>query len=184
MRLYGYARASSVDQSLEGQRDMLLAAGVAAPLIFAEKASGTSTDGRAELHRVLEIMAAGDVLVITRIDRLARSMVDFVEILQRLGQDGIALRCLLQPIDTSGPTGTLTLHILGAVAEFETELRRERQAEGIARAKAAGAYKGRVPSVDAQRIRDLRAAGMRPADIRRELGCSKSSVMRALATTQ
>lgn len=180
---FGYARVSSTDQDLTVQREALVAAGVPEALIFAEKASGTKTEGRPELARVLAILSSGDVLIVTRIDRLARSMKDFVTIVSDLKARGIGFRCTEQAIDTTGAAGALTMHILAACAEFETQLRRERQLEGIARVKrdAPEKYAGRKPSVDRSKVHELKAAGKGPTEIARELGCNPSTVHRLLA---
>jgi DNA invertase Pin-like site-specific DNA recombinase len=111
-----------------------------------EKASATSTNGRTELACVLKFIRAGDELVVTRIDRLARSIGDLQDIVKTLRGRGATLKALQQPIDTSTAAGKCFLDMLGVFAEFETNLRRERQLEGIAKAKARGVYKGRRPN--------------------------------------
>jgi DNA invertase Pin-like site-specific DNA recombinase len=181
-KAFGYARVSTTDQDLSIQRQALLDAGVPEALIFAEKASGTTTDGRDELARLLAMLRAGDVLHVARIDRLARSMHDFARIAHDLKERGIGLRVVLQGIDTTigGPVGALTMNLLAAFAQFETEIRRERQMEGIARAKAAGAYKGRKPSVSAESVRELHNMGLGPSAIARKLGCGRTTVYRLL----
>ncbi len=179
---FGYARVSTSDQDLSIQRQALLEAGVPEALIFSEKASGTSTDGRDELIRVLSMVRAGDVLHVTRIDRLARSMHDFARIAHDLKKQGVGLRVTQQGIDTTvgGPVGALTMNLLAAFAQFETEIRRERQLEGIAKAKAAGAYKGRKPSVSVDQVRDLQRTGLGPSEIARKLKCGRTTVYRLL----
>ena len=139
-KTFGYARVSTTDQDLTIQHEALVRAGVPAALIFSEKASGTKTKSRPELARVLAIVGNGDVLIVTRIDRLARSMKDFVTVLSDLKARGVGFRCTEQAIDTSGAAGELTMNILAAAAQFETQLRRERQMEGIVKAKAEGKY--------------------------------------------
>jgi DNA invertase Pin-like site-specific DNA recombinase len=141
MTALGYARVSSTDQDLSLQLEALKTAGCT--IVRAEKASGTSTNGRGELASLLEFIRAGDELVVTRIDRLARSIGDLQDIVRELKARGATLRALQQPIDTSTAAGKCFLDMLGVFAEFETNLRRERQLEGIAKAKAAGMYKGR-----------------------------------------
>lgn len=180
-KLFGYCRVSTDDQTLDVQRAALLGAGVPAGLIFEEKASGTKREGRGELERVLALLRYGDVLVVTRIDRLARSMVDFANIVHDLKSRGIGFRCTEQAIDTSGPMGELTMNILAAFAQFETQLRAERQREGIAKAKQDGKYKGRKPTVPIARVRELASGGMGPAEIARTLGIGRASVYRALS---
>jgi DNA invertase Pin-like site-specific DNA recombinase len=161
------------------QREALIKAGVPEGLIFAEKKSGTKREGREELARVLQIMRERDCLVVTRIDRLARSMLDFATILNDLRTRHIGFRCTEQAIiDTTSPTGELLLHILGAVAQFETQFRRERQMQGIAKPKANGGYQ-REPRVDKAKIRELLGSGMGPAAVARELKCSEMTVYRA-----
>ena len=178
--LVGYARVSSVGQSLDVQLELLAEAGC--NKVFAEKKSGRTTDGRAALAEALDFVREGDTLVVTRLDRLARSVGDLFAIIDRLQAKGVQFRCLQQSgVDTNSSTGRLMLAILGAVAAFEADIRKERQADGIAKAKAAGIYKGRKPSVDTGRVRELHDAGKRPADIARELGIGRASVYRALA---
>src|SRR5215467_13924226 len=163
--IYGYARVSSTDQDLSIQKATLSAAGCA--VIREEKVSGTTTEGREELKTMLEFLREGDTLVVTRIDRLARNMRDLQNIVHDLKARGIALKATEQPIDTSTAAGKCFLDMLGVFAEFETNLRRERQMEGIAKAKADGIYagKGRPASVDATQVRALKAQGMGPTKI-------------------
>jgi len=181
-KAFGYARVSTADQDLSIQRQALLDAGVPEALIFSEKASGTSTDGRDELARLLAMLRAGDVLHVARIDRLARSMHDFARIAHDLKKRGVGLKVTQQGIDTTmgGPVGALTMNLLAAFAQFETEIRRERQMEGIAKAKAAGAYKGRKPSVSAEQVRELLGKGLGPSQIARKLNCGRTTVYRLM----
>src|SRR3954451_13776210 len=139
MTVYGYARVSTTDQSLDIQIAALKAAGC--DKVRFEKVSGTSTEGRQELKTLLEFIDAGDVLVVTRIDRLARSIGDLQDIVRGLKAKGASLKATEQPIDLSTAAGKCFLDMLGVFAEFETNLRKERQTEGIAKAKAAGVYK-------------------------------------------
>src|SRR5258708_39818207 len=159
--IYGYARVSTTDQDLSIQKATLTAAGCT--IIREEKVSGTSTKGREELKTLLEFLREGDTLVITRIDRLARNMRDLQNIVHDLKARGVALKATEQPIDTSTAAGKAFLDMLGVFAEFETNIRKERQMEGVARAKANGVYagKGRPASVDAVRVREMRAQGLR-----------------------
>ena len=113
-------------------------------------------------------------------DRLARNVLDLERIVAQLNERGAFLRATEQPIDTSTPAGKAFLQMLGVFAEFETALRSERQMEGIAKAKAAGVYKGRKPSVDVGKVRAMRANGMGPSAIAAELGIGRASVYRAL----
>ena len=174
---YGYARVSSDDQDLSIQIDALEAAGCE---VRKEKASGIKLDGRSELQLLMEFMRAGDELYVTRIDRLARSIADLQSIVVRLKEKGVALKATEQPIDTSTAAGKAFLDMLGVFAEFETNLRRERQMEGIAKAKARGVYKGRKRSVDVEKVRALKEAGMGAVAIAREMGIGRASVYRAL----
>lgn len=177
--LVGYARVSSSGQSLDLQIEALEAAGC--EKIYSEKASGGSTNGRTQLDRALDQLREGDTLVVTRLDRLARSVTDLHQLISRLQEDKVSFRCLQQGgVDTSTSTGKLMLAILGAVAEFENDIRRERQRDGIERAKERGVYRGRKPKIDRQSIRNLKASGLGPAAIARQLGISRASVYRSL----
>ena len=175
---YGYARVSTIDQDLSIQNTALTTAGC--ELVRAEKVSGTSLAGRDELDLLMQFMREGDELVVTRIDRLARSIGDLQDIVRALKAKGVALRALEQPIDTSTAAGKCFLDMLGVFAEFETNLRKERQLEGIAKAKAAGVYKGRKPSIPVDEVKALRAAGKGATEIAEELGIARKSVYRAL----
>jgi DNA invertase Pin-like site-specific DNA recombinase len=134
--ILGYARVSSTDQNLDIQLVALKAAG--AEIIRAEKSTGTTTNGRTELQTVLDFLRRGDTLLVTRIDRLARSIGDLQDIVRTVKAKGASLKATEQQIDTSTAAGKAFLDMLGVFAEFETNLRKERQAEGIAKAKAAG----------------------------------------------
>ena len=176
----GYARVSSTGQSLEVQEEQLRAAGCGK--LFSEKKSGTSLTGRQALEDAIEFARDGDTLIVTRLDRLARSGIDLQNIVSRLNAKGAGFRCLQQgAVDTTTGMGKLVLGILGAVAEFEADIRKERQLEGIAKAKAAGVYKGRKPSVDGTAVKAMKAEGKGPAEIARTLGIGRASVYRALA---
>ena len=179
MTIVGYARVSSTDQNLEIQQAALKAAGC--DVIRSEKRSGTSTTGRAELQTVLDFLRPGDVVLVTRIDRLARSIGDLQDIVRTVKAKGAALKAIEQPIDTSTAAGKAFLDMLGVFAEFETNLRKERQLEGIAKAKVAGVYKGRRATVDAAQVRELKAKGIGPSAIAKSLGIGRASVYRALA---
>jgi DNA invertase Pin-like site-specific DNA recombinase len=154
-----YARVSTTDQSLQIQEAALKAAGC--EVIRSEKRSGTTTTGRAELRTVLDFLRHGDVLVVTRIDRLARSIGDLQDIVRAVKAKGATLKATEQPIDTSTAAGKCFLDMLGVFAEFETNLRKERQMEGIAKAKAAGVYRGRPASIDPAQVQQLKAWGLR-----------------------
>lgn len=178
MTVIGYARVSTTDQDLSIQEAALRAAGC--DVIRAEKRSGTSVQGREELRTVLEFLRRGDMLMVTRIDRLARSIADLQDIVRALKERGATLKATEQPVDTSTAAGKCFLDMLGVFAEFETNLRRERQLEGIAKAKAAGVYKGRPPFIDAAKVREMRAQGIKPTAISKALKIGRASVYRAL----
>ena len=179
MALYGYARVSTLDQNLGIQRAALKVAGC--DVIRAEKASETRRDGRTELQVLLDFLLPGDALVVTRIDRLARSLRDLQNIVHELKERRVTLRATEQPIDTGTAAGKAFLDMLGVFAEFETNLRKERQAEGIAAAKARGVYKGRKAKIDAAVVRKLRYGEKQgPAEIARRLGIGRASVYRVL----
>jgi DNA invertase Pin-like site-specific DNA recombinase len=181
--LIGYARVSSASQSLEVQLDALKAAGCGK--VFAEKRSGTTTDGREELANAVDFARDGDTLVVTRLDRLARSMIDLRQLVDKLAAKGVMFRCLQQgAIDTTRSDGKLLLNILASFAEFETDLRRERQRDGIDKAKAAGVYKGRPVAIEGDRVRAMRAEGIGPAQIARALEIGRASVYRHLGQTE
>jgi DNA invertase Pin-like site-specific DNA recombinase len=179
MTVIGYARVSTTNQNLEIQEAALKAAGC--EVIRSEKRSGISTTGRAELQTVLEFLRAGDVLIVTRIDRLARSIGDLQDIVRAVKAKGAALKATEQPIDTATAAGKCFLDMLGVFAEFENNLRKERQLEGIAKAKQAGVYKGRPASIDAAQVRQLKSQGLGPSKIAETLGIGRASVYRALA---
>lgn len=170
----GYARVSTTDQTTDLQVEQLEAAGCTK--IFSEQVSGTSTTDRTQLAAALDYAREGDSLVVCRLDRLARSQADLHRLLSDLTAKGIAFECTEQPqVNTAGPMGKLLLGVLGAVAEFETELRRERQMEGVAKAKAAGKYKGRKP-LKAEKVEKLKAlveAGSSISAAAREIGISR-----------
>jgi len=138
-RLVGYGRVSTEDQELGGQRETLVAAGCS--IIFEEKASGGDRE-RPELYKALDAVGPGDTLVVVKIDRLARSLLHLLEIVEMLGRKGSYFRSLNDTIDTTGPTGKLTLSILGAFAEFERAIGRERTTSGLAYAKSQGRIGG------------------------------------------
>jgi DNA invertase Pin-like site-specific DNA recombinase len=179
MAKIGYARVSTDDQDTSIQLEALARAGC--EIIRQEKVSGASTAGRKELAAILDFIRAGDILVVTRIDRLARSIADLQQIVVQLAARNARLQATEQPIDTSTAAGKAFLDMLGVFAEFETNLRRERQLEGIARAKAAGKYKGRKPEIDPAAVQELRARGLGATEIAKQLQIGRASVYRALA---
>ena len=176
--IIGYARTSTADQEagLEAQERDLRAAG--AERLFTEKVSSVAT--REALANALDYLRDGDVLLVTKLDRLARSIRDLMEIVETVKAKGAALRVLAMDLDTSSATGKLMLGILGSVAEFEREIMLERQREGIAKAKAAGKYKGRAPTAQRRSADVLRllADGKTEVAVADELGISRSSVQR------
>jgi DNA invertase Pin-like site-specific DNA recombinase len=183
MALYGYARVSTNDQDFTLQEQALRAAGC--EVIRAEKVTGTSRTDRTELQVLLDFLRRGDTLVVTRIDRLARSIKDLQDIVYTLKEQGVTLKAIEQPIDTRSAAGKAFLDILGVFAEFETNLRRERQLEGIAAAKSRGVYRGRKPSVNTAEIQRLRLEDKLGAtEIARRLGVCRATVYRAQANRE
>ena len=178
--IFGYARVSTNDQDLAIQQGALRAAGC--QTIRSEKMSGTKREGRAELATLLDFMRSGDELVVTRIDRLARSIGDLQDIVRELKVKGVALKATEQPIDTSTAAGKAFLDMLGVFAEFETNLRRERQLEGIAKAKAEGVYagKGRKATINGATLRKMAEEGLGATEIAKALGIGRASVYRVL----
>ena len=179
MAIYGYARVSTTDQDLTIQRVALEAAGCT--IIREEKVSGTSRTERGELDNILQFLRESDTLVVTRIDRLARSVGDLQDIVKELEAKGVSLKATEQPVDTSTAAGKAFFGMLGVFAEFETNLRRERQMEGIAKAKAAGVYKGRkqtIDEVEVRRLKDIEGKGA--TEIAKQMGIARTSVYRVL----
>lgn len=179
--IVGYARTSTTDQKagLEAQLRDLSTAG--ASRIFQEELSSVATK-RPELERALDYVREGDTLIVTKLDRLARSVADLVAITETLRTKGVGLRILSMNLDTATPTGKLMLNLLGSIAEFERELMLERQREGIAKAKAEGKYKGRAPTAraKAEDVLRLKAGGMTADAIAAKLGIGRASVFRIL----
>ncbi len=176
--LYGYARVSTTDQDLGIQQDALRAAGC--ETIRSEKVTGTTREGRTELATLLDFLRKGDTLVVTRIDRLARSIGDLQDIVRHLAAKGVTLRATEQPIDTGTAAGKAFLDMLGVFAEFETNLRKERQLEGIAKAKVKGVYKGRPVSIDTAKVHEMQAQGLSAIAIAEAMKIGRASVYRAL----
>ncbi|WP_292706766.1 recombinase family protein [Mesorhizobium sp.] len=180
--LVGYARTSTTDQKagLEAQLRDLEQAGCTK--VFREEVSSVATN-RPQLAAVLEWVREGDTLVVTKLDRLARSVADLVSITAALKAKGAGLRILAMNLDTATPTGKLMLNLLGSIAEFERELMLERQREGIAKAKAEGKYAGRQPTARAKagEVMRLRADGKSVGDIVAALEISRASVFRIFA---
>ena len=180
----GYARVSSVGQSLAVQLEKLQAVGC--DPIFQEKASGTRED-RTALQECLRYIRKGDVLCITRLDRLARSTLHLCQIAAQLDKAGVALKVIDQNIDISDATGRLLFNMLSAIAQFETELRAERQRDGIQKALVRGVRFGRtfaLTPAEVTSLRQQRAAGVLIKDLMRQYGLSKASIYRYLDGTQ
>jgi DNA invertase Pin-like site-specific DNA recombinase len=182
-RSIGYARVSTTDQDLNVQRAALTAAGC--NLVLEEKVSGTKRVGREQLDLALKILSPGDVLVVTRLDRLGRSMRDLANIAHELQEKGAALRVLEQSVDTSTSAGRAFFGMLATFAQFETDVRSERQREGIERVKAdpklrREKYTGRKPTVDRAKVLAMAAEERGPSYIAAQLGISRMSVHRIL----
>jgi DNA invertase Pin-like site-specific DNA recombinase len=179
--LVGYGRTSTVSQEagLEAQERDLKAVGV--EKLFSEQVSSVAE--RHELEAALDYVRDGDVLVVTKLDRLARSIRDLCAIVDRLTAKGVSLRILGMGLDTATANGRLMLNVLGSVAQFEREVMLERQREGIAKAKAEGKFKGRAPTARRQwdKVMALSAQGWHRAKIAEELGMSERSVYRVLS---
>jgi DNA invertase Pin-like site-specific DNA recombinase len=176
MAIYGYARVSTTDQDPTIQIESLKAAGC--DVVRSEQVSGTKRVGRDELQTLLMFLRPGDTLVVTRIDRLARSVKDLQDIVYELKEKGVTLKAIDQPVDTSTAAGKCFLDMLSVFAEFETNLRKERQLEGITAAKARGVYEGRKATLDAAEIRRLASEGIGATEIAERLNVSRSSVYR------
>lgn len=178
--IVGYARTSTVEQTagFEAQERDLKAAGV--EKVFAERVSSVAERG--QLEAALDYAREGDALVVTKLDRLARSIRDLCGIVDRLTAKGVSLRILGMGLDTATANGRLMLNVLGSVAQFEREVMLERQRDGIAKAKGEGKYKGRAPTARAKTadIRRLAVAGATRESIAAQLGVSVRSVYRVL----
>lgn len=181
--LIGYARTSTVEQEagLEAQERDLKAAGC--EKIFAEQVSSVAQ--REELERAIDYLREGDALVVTKLDRLARSIRDLWAIIDKVKAKEASLRILNfagDRLDTASASSRLMLNLLGSVAQFEREVMLERQREGIAKAKAEGKYKGRAPTAREKTadVLKLHKQGLGASDIAKQLGIGRSSVYRAI----
>ncbi|MEH8198238.1 recombinase family protein [Aeromonas allosaccharophila] len=174
-QVIGYARVSSVGQSLDVQLDKLAQAG--AEKIYQEKMSGKTAKDRQQLQAMLDYAREGDTVMITKLDRLGRSLADLLDIVNKLEAKGVTMKVLDQSIDTGSAQGRLMLSMLGAFAEFELEIRKERQMDGIAKAKEQGKYLGRPKTLDEEAIREaLKEGGKSIREIATSLGIGKTSV--------
>ena len=180
----GYARTSTIDQKagLEAQIEELERVGC--EKVLCEQISSVAK--RKQLEAAIDYVREGDTLVVTRLDRLARSVTDLGKITERLSDKGVGLNVLAMGLDTGTATGKLMLNVLASVAEFERAVMLERQREGIAKAKAKGKYKGRTPTARRQldEILRLREKNMRAEEIAKQLGISRSSVFRLISESQ
>ena len=181
MPTVGYARVSSTGQDLTVQLKRLQGSGC--EKIFQEKRSGVDA-GRPELRRCLEYLREGDTLLVTKLDRLARSTSDLYRIVAQISDKGVAFKVTDDPsIDTTSRTGKLIMGILALIAEFENDIRRERQMDGIAQAKTRGVKFGRKRLLTPERIAEikaLRAKGTTVPEIMRQTQLKKASIYRAL----
>lgn len=178
MSMIGYARVSSASQSTDIQVTKLKEAGCS--VIRSEKVSGRSLDRRSELETVMDFIQAGDTLVVTKLDRLGRSTRDVLNLVHELEQRGASLRVLEPAIDTSGPMGKVVLTVLGMVSEMELGFIRERQKDGIEKAKAEGRYKGRPATLVPADVLKLKAEGMGATAIAKSLNCTRSAIYKIL----
>lgn len=180
MELVGYARVSSTDQDWRIQVDALKAAGCTT--LFTEKKSGATLKERTAFDECMTYLRKGDTLVVTRIDRLTRSILDLQNLLVKLREKNVHLKATEQPIDTNSASGKAFFDMLGVFAEFETNLRSERQLEGVARAKKEGKYKGRKPTAQAksQEVIQLMNKGYSRQVIAEQLKIGVASVFRIL----
>jgi DNA invertase Pin-like site-specific DNA recombinase len=155
--IIGYARVSTDGQNLEAQTDALIAVG--AGKLFADKVSGSKRE-RPELDRMLEQLRDGDIVIVTKYDRLARSLKDLLDIVETIGERGAGFRSLAEDIDTTTPAGRLVFHVFASIAQFERERISERTKEGLASARKRGRIGGRPPAltpaqkVEVRRMRD------------------------------
>jgi len=177
MTTIGYARVSTIEQTLDLQRDALQAAGALS--IYEDKASGKTAD-RPELTHCLKALRGGDTLVVWRLDRLGRNLQDLIRIGGELEARGIKFKSLKEAIDTSGPAGKLVFHMFGALAEFERELLRERTLAGLAAARARGRVGGRPPVLEPKQRRAalamMKDREMSISEIAKHFGVSRSTL--------
>ncbi|GAA4129549.1 recombinase family protein [Aminobacter aganoensis] len=178
MARIGYARVSTTDQNLETQINKLKAEGC--EVVRSEKVSGASREGRSELATVLDFLRPGDELVVTRLDRLGRSTRDVLNLVHECEQKGAHVTVLDPHVTTRGEMGHLVITVLGMVAQMERRFIKERQREGIEKAKAKGVYQGAKQRIDRTAILDLYAKGIGAAAIAKEVCCSRMQAYRIL----
>ncbi|MFN3721283.1 MAG: recombinase family protein [Rhizobium rhizophilum] len=176
MARIGYARVSTIDQDLNVQLERLRREGC--EIIRSEKISGGSREGRTELATIIEFLRRGDELVVTRLDRLGRDTRDVLNIVHECQQRGAYITILDPHVSTRGELGCVIVTVLGMVAQMERRFIRERQREGIDRAKLAGVYKGGKTRIDHEKVKHLRDAGLGHSEIARQLKCSRMQVYR------
>lgn len=164
MARIGYARVSTLDQDLEVQQARLKAEGC--NIIRSEKVSGASREGRTELATIIEFLRSGDELVVTRLDRLGRDTRDVLNLIHDCEQRGAFVTVLDPHVSTRGEMGHIVLTVLGMVAQMERRFIKERQRDGIERAKTEGVYKGGKRRIDRARIEALSASGMGASTLR------------------
>lgn len=175
-RRIGYARVSTEDQNLAIQKEALERDKCG--IVFEEKRTGTKRSGREQLDLALKVLTKGDTMVVTRLDRLGRSLRDLANIAHEIDDIGAHLRVIEQSVDTATSAGRAFFGMLAVFAQFETDVRRDRQAEGIAKAKKAGVYTGGKPRIDRAKVQELVDTGQGPAAVARALGISRMSVYR------
>jgi DNA invertase Pin-like site-specific DNA recombinase len=179
MARIGYARVSSIDQDLEIQLAKLKGEGC--DLVRSEKASGGSRNGRTELETIIAFLRPGDEVMVTRLDRLGRDTRDVLNIVHECEQREAFVTVLDPHISTRGDMGHVILTVLGMVAQMERRFIKERQREGIVRAKAAGIYRGGKPRINHEKVLTMKESGATPTEIAAEVGCSRMQVYRILA---
>ena len=176
MARIGYARVSTIDQDLAIQLTKLKAEGCT--IVRSEKVSGGSRDGRPELATVLDFLRQGDELVVTRLDRLGRDTRDVLNLIYECEQRGATVTVLDPHVSTRGEIGHVVITVLGMVAQMERRFIKERQRDGIARAKAEGVYRGGKRRIDRAEVLRRRAVGETPTSIAAALRCSRMQVYR------
>lgn len=179
MARLGYARVSTADQDLDIQLAKLKSEGC--EIIRSEKVSGGSRDGRHELETVIDFLRPGDELMVTRLDRLGRDTRDVLNLIHECEQRGAYVTVLDPHVSTRGEMGHLVLTVLGMVAQMERRFIKERQREGIEKAKTEGRYQGGKRRLNREQVRTLHADGFGPSEIARQIGCSRMQVYRILS---